>query len=391
MSKLVFELQNKLTVSEYTLHDGVLFRQDRIVIPSTLRDQVLKELHETHLGIVKMKQLARRYVYWPCIDRDIERLVKECQPCALTRANPPKAPVHPWDQPEENWERVHIDYAGPFENYNFLICVDAKSKWAEVQILRDAPTSNSTILSLNRIFASHGFPVCLVSDNAAIFQSNEFRSYCSTNGIFQKFIAPGHPATNGLAERHVQILKNRLRAASDDNVPIQEKLQNILFRYRATPLACGKSPAELYLGRKMRIRLDAFFPVRPQPSILVTKPARAFQVGERIQTRLLHNNKYTWKFGKIVKKYGQRHYLVVLDDSRRTLKRHIDQLRGTQVQPKSVTFEPTQSFNIPRAPDCPALANPEIAAPPQQNPEVPDIRRSTRPSRMPVRFRDYVM
>nr|XP_042909763.1 uncharacterized protein K02A2.6-like [Parasteatoda tepidariorum] len=122
--------------SEFTLFDGILFRRERVVIPKSLRSNILKELHETHLGITKMKQLARQYVYWPAIDRDIENLVKGCEGCALTKSNPPKVSVHPWESPADNWDRIHIDYAGPFENYYFLVCVDAKSKWVEVESLK---------------------------------------------------------------------------------------------------------------------------------------------------------------------------------------------------------------------------------------------------------------
>lgn len=59
-----------------------------------------------------MKQLPRRYVYWPGIDNDIERVVRSCEQCALTKSNPPK-PDHFWDSPENNWERVHIGCTGP--------------------------------------------------------------------------------------------------------------------------------------------------------------------------------------------------------------------------------------------------------------------------------------
>ncbi|KAI5731266.1 hypothetical protein M8J77_007169 [Diaphorina citri] len=270
LRNIIQDLKNNSTDSEFTLVDGIIFRKDRVLIPSSLRSTVLNELHETHLGITKMKQLARRYVYWFHIDKDIERLVRSCQNCALTRSNPPQVPVHPWDSPQDNWERLHIDYAGPFENHYFLVCVDAKSKWAEVKIIKDAPNSSNTINLLENIFSVHGYPQVMVSDNASIFQSEEFHAYCSNHGIFQKFIAPGHPATNGLAERNVQTLKHRLKAVSNERMSMQMKVQNILLRYRATPLSCGKSPAELYLNRKLRIRMDAIFPYRPQTSTFKT-------------------------------------------------------------------------------------------------------------------------
>jgi transposase InsO family protein len=76
----------------------------------------------------------------------------------------------------------------------------------------------------------------MVPDNATIFTSDEFKSYCGQNGIFQKFIAPVHPATNGLAERNVQTLKTRLKAVANEPFSMHAEVREILFRYRATKL-----------------------------------------------------------------------------------------------------------------------------------------------------------
>jgi transposase InsO family protein len=92
-----------------------------------------------------------------------------------------------------------------------LIVVDAKSRWTEIKIYFNLPTSTTTIEMLSDIFAMHGYPYVMVSDNATIFVSDQFKPYCGQNGIFQKFITPGHPATNGLAECSVWILKLQLK------------------------------------------------------------------------------------------------------------------------------------------------------------------------------------
>jgi len=129
LSKIIYDLrESNTTESEFTIHNNILFRGQRVVIPFTLQALVLQELHRTHIGISKMKQLARRYVYWKSIDKDIERLVRECVACANIKISPAKAPLHPWEEPDDNWQRIHIDYAGPFQGHHFLVIIDAKSK-----------------------------------------------------------------------------------------------------------------------------------------------------------------------------------------------------------------------------------------------------------------------
>lgn len=224
----------------------------------------------------------------------------------------------------------------------------------------------------------------------------KFHFYCTNHGIFQKFIAPGHPAANGLAERNIQTLKNRLRTLASESTPLQEKVQNILLRYRATPLACGKIPGELYLHRKIRIRLDAIFPYQPEPVKNPSKPVRSLQVGERVQVRLFINNKYVWEFANVKKKLGSRHYLVHLD-SGRIIKRHINQLRPSLVPKKTVTFNIP---GLPRSPDIQAqspIRSPVIQPQspirsPVQSPAIqPPAARPVRNRRPPVRFGDYVL
>lgn len=277
-----------------------------------------------------MKQLARRYVYWKSIDKDIERKVRECTSCVKTNSNPTKAPLHTWDEPQRNWQRVHIDYAGIFQGYYYLVVIDAKSKWAEIGIIKEAPTTKLTIEILLDLFARHGYPDVLVSDNATIFTSSEFQQFCKQVGIFQKFIAPGHPATNGLAERNVQTLKRRLKAMESDSRPVRVKVREILFRYRATPMNNGKTPSEQYLNRQIRIQLDAIKPIEHNPSSADKCKARQLSVGDRVLVRYYSKNKSLWRLGTIRKKFGHLHYWVRLDNGFE-FKRHINQLKATVI------------------------------------------------------------
>ena len=70
-------------------------------------------VHEAHPGISRMKALARMYVWWPGLDKDIEESVRLCRECHVNQASPPVAPLHPWQWPSRPWSRLYIDYAGP--------------------------------------------------------------------------------------------------------------------------------------------------------------------------------------------------------------------------------------------------------------------------------------
>ncbi|XP_037931465.1 uncharacterized protein K02A2.6-like [Teleopsis dalmanni] len=99
---------------ELTVDRGCLLWGYRIVIPQKLRQSVLHKLHESHLGVVKTKSIARSYVWWPNIDVDVENLIKTCIPCQELLASPEKSTLIPWTPTDTVWSRVHIDFAGVF-------------------------------------------------------------------------------------------------------------------------------------------------------------------------------------------------------------------------------------------------------------------------------------
>ena len=142
-----------------------------------------------------MKSLARSYVWWPGMDSDIEQLINTCDLCQHHQKSPDKAPIHPWEWPTKPWQRLHIDYAGPFHNKMFLI-VNAHSKWLEV-IPTSGSTSQITIDKLHQIFATHGLPELCVTDNGSAFISAEFSLLLQKNGIKHITSGPYHPSSNG--------------------------------------------------------------------------------------------------------------------------------------------------------------------------------------------------
>lgn len=100
------------------------------------------ELYSVHVGMSKMKSLAKGYVWWPQLDTEIKEMVQDCGACAAHQTVLPKAESHLWTDPQPS-ERVPIDQAGRFRNQSFLIIFYAFSNRLETFPIRNINTSNS--------------------------------------------------------------------------------------------------------------------------------------------------------------------------------------------------------------------------------------------------------
>ena len=107
-----------------------------------------------------------------------------------------------------------MDYAGPFQGHMFLVVINAHSKWIEAWPVH-AATSSATIEKLRTLFAQFGLLETIVPDNGTCFMSEEFESLLQANGTKHVTSASYHPASNSLADRAVQIMKNGLKKESE--------------------------------------------------------------------------------------------------------------------------------------------------------------------------------
>ena len=107
--------------------------------------------------------------------------------------------------PSQPWERVGMDLF-EFEGSTYLIVVCYRSRWPEVKKLTRT-TSAGVIQALKDIFATHGIPDLVVSDNGPQFASQEFKEFGRNYNFNHVTSSPNYPAANGEAERSVRTVK----------------------------------------------------------------------------------------------------------------------------------------------------------------------------------------
>ena len=404
---------------ELSIDSDILLWHERVIVPETMRSSVLHALHEGHPGIVGMRSLARYYVWWPGIDKDVERCVQSCELCQQNRPHQPEVPLFSWNVANGSWDRIHIDYAGPFEGYMWLVVVCSYTKWVEIVPLKTA-TSQMTIVALRVMFGRWGLPRQLVSDNGAQFISNEFKQFCDKNGICHVFTTPYHPKSNGLAERMVNTFKQRFRASAN-NGDLQVRLQNFLLSYRNTPHASTeRSPAEMFIGRRLPTVLDRIRPDARRTLDNASLRQTMYHDSEHVKPREFDVGDAVWvanemdkghRAGTVISRTGPLSYHVESDG--REIRKHADQLRQRLVSstpeqpmtsqrlmtsvpqttahdqpiPPAVASEPSAAKHAPMAPSTGIAPSPPVTSLPSGS-KSPTRRYPQRTHRPPQRYSD---
>lgn len=118
---------------DLSIEQECIYFRNRIVIPERFREQVLRNIHKNHDGIVRTKMLARGIVWWKGMDKDIENMIKACEICNCTSRVPKEKVESMWPEAKSSFERIHVDLFH-FRNDSYLILVEAYSKFIEVKL-----------------------------------------------------------------------------------------------------------------------------------------------------------------------------------------------------------------------------------------------------------------
>ncbi|KAK3910618.1 hypothetical protein KUF71_020432 [Frankliniella fusca] len=317
-----FKLRDNLSI----LGKCLMF-SNRVIIPASLRSRVLSQIHEGHPGVVRSLMLARAYCWWPYMDQDIADMSANCTVCALVNFNPKKTFV-PWPESTSPFERIHVDFYEKNSLTYFILC-DSFSKWLHICHM-PRTTASSVIDVLLSVFALFGLPKIIVSDNGPPFDSNDYAEFCTKFNVQILHSPPYSPASNGQAEKAVDIAKKGMEKiilseshnhnSSNANVDlsvITTRLSKFLFNYRNTPTTTTKkTPNEILLLFKPRTMLTQLVPVSNKPS------TAHFKEGDNVMFKL--NARSPVLQGVIVEVRGPTRYLVSVSGVQREV--HHNQL-----------------------------------------------------------------
>ena len=231
----------------------------RIVVPGTRRQQVLKLAHcnvnAGHFGFKKTFARISSYFLWPRMWGDIKQFVRGCQ--KAVRNSHSRAPLQPLPCVGEPFEKVAFDLVGPLPrsssgNKYILTMMCLYTKYPEVISLRRV--DNHTVLeAMLEIFARHGIPKNILTDQGSVFMSKLTQQLYQTLDIKRVRTSPYHPQSDGALERWHACLKGMMRRAEIDLRNSDKQLKFLLFAYRDTPhCVTGFSPFTLLFGREVK-------------------------------------------------------------------------------------------------------------------------------------------
>ena len=252
------------------------------------REQILKQIHEGHLGLNKCQMHAKETVYWPGLNDQLEQLILNCQLClkyskSKNKSTPQTALGH--EVPPVPWSKVATDIFH-YESQPYLLIVDYTSRFPIVRKLKSMSVQN-VAEHFKSIFSEYGWPDTIVSDNGPCYAAELFTNLMKEYAVNHITSSPHYPQSNGLAEKFVHIMKNLFHKAKEEGADIEK----YLMIYHNTPLASmSKSPMQMLQQRLARSQLPMSNAARRRLGIVAEHqphknqhlPSHNFHIGQDV-------------------------------------------------------------------------------------------------------------
>lgn len=312
---LIKSVKNKTNKDNLYIHKDLLHykkndkSKGKIYIPESLFDMLFAYYHSSsygcHMGYKKTVDKLCKYFYHPKLFQEVKLRLKKCELCKMAKPgrkyHGPLIATHA----EEPMTRLYLDLIGPLTkskkgNSYILIVVDDKSKFTWLFPLRDAKARSVINRLQDGIFALYSLCRSLVTDNAAIFRSTEFRNCMFKYGIEHRRLAPYRPSGNR-SERYIQNVKNVLKTYYHDSQSSWDSdLSNIqLCLNTAISEVTGYSAFELLYTYSPNHGLSNLWKIKD----IVDTTASKDEIKDRLQSAL-RNVKLSVQKNKKLAKYS---------------------------------------------------------------------------------------
>ena len=238
------------------IYDQVVMYNDRVVIPPSLRPEILESMHAAHQGETGMTMTAQSTVFWPGISHDIERTRKICRPCTRNAPSQPGLEPVPPIIPTTPFEAIVSDYF-KYKGMNYLVVADRLSGWTEcyrTEVGSNESGSSGLVLLLKKFFGTFGVPRELSSDGGSEFVARATGDFLTRWGVKHRLSAAYNPQSNGRAELAVKMTKRLIEdnIGPDGELDTDNLLRALLIKRNTPDPTCRLSPAEIVFGRKRR-------------------------------------------------------------------------------------------------------------------------------------------
>lgn len=160
-----------------TYQEGLLLKGQQIVVPTNMRAEMRRILHQAHLGIEKTKSNARQSLFWPNMNKEIEDMIKNCDSCQRYSNRQSSKPEIWHDIPDQPWHKVGTDLFR-LRGKDYLMVVDYHSKFFVFGHLTDT-TASTVITCTKHIFSSHNIPKQVICDNGPQFKSQQYKEFAT--------------------------------------------------------------------------------------------------------------------------------------------------------------------------------------------------------------------
>ena len=402
---------------ELAVQNGLIFKGQRIIIPLSMRPEIKKTIHSSHLGVESCLRRAQECVYWPGMNAELRQYISTCEPCNRYQISNQKETLMNHEIPDRPWERVAVDLM-EIKGQDYLVTVDYFSNYWEVDHLQSTKTK-SVIRILKGHFARHGIPSIHISDNGPQFNNSEFCAFAEKWDFEHRTSSPGNPRANGMAESAVKTAKKlRKKAVDSGSDPYLAILD-----YRNTPSqGTETSPAQRLFGRRTRNLLPMTAKLLEPQTVDVglesrrkrlrnlrsqwyydkgVKDLEPLQEGDKVRIKPMAVGRSVWEKGVINRRLDERSYEVVKEGG--TLRRNRIHLKRTNEQephsgaspeelPQQEQFERCQAAKGTAQLPTTTSSTSVIPSPTQTGVPVPTPpRHSGRKTKLPAKYNDFML